>query len=231
MHSKGSNLKDSDKLPVTSNSEDSNKLQVTSYKLKTKNSSLVTRYSLLSSDSSLVTDKVTHKVARRSLFICLLVTCYLLFVTVPSSAGLIDRVVAYVDDTAITLSEFEKNYVRMKKTVSAISEDEVLNSMINSLLLLKEAKKMRIEAPTKDEILKDYVDVKIKSAIIIREEDVERFYNEHREDFKGKDYIYVRDEIERYLFELETNRQLKKHLEELRSHTEIRIQPAMDAGQ
>ncbi len=188
MHFKDSNIKDSNKLRVTSN------------KLKTKD-----KYPLL---------------------VGLLAACYLLLVTASCYAGLIDRVVAYVDETAITLSEFQKNYARTKETVSDISGENVLNSMINSLLLLKEAKKMRLEAPTKDEVIKEYIDVKIKSAIIIREEDVERFYREHTGDFKGKDYISVRDEIERYLFELETNRQLKKHLDELRSHAEIKIQLA-----
>lgn len=162
---------------------------------------------------------------RGFIFPLLLTTCYLLLVSV-CHAGLIDRVVAYVDDTAITLSEFETNYVRMKEAARDVSEENVLDTMINGILLLKEAKKMRLEAPTKDEVLKEYIDVKIKASIIIREDDVERFYREHTEDFHGRDYIYVRDEIERYLFELETNRQLKQHLDELRSRAEIKIQLA-----
>ena len=91
-------------------------------------------------------------------------------------------------------------------------------------LLLKEAKKMRLDAPTKDEILKDYIDIKIKAAIIIKDEDIDKFYNEHWKDFKDRDHAAVRGEIEKYLSELETNKQLKKHLEELRSRAEVKVQ-------
>lgn len=139
-------------------------------------------------------------------------------------AEVIDRVVAYVDDTAITLAEFQRNYARMREAVGTAGKEEALNSMINSLLLLKEARKMRLEAPSKDELLREYVDIKIRAAVIIKEEDIERFYRDHINDFNGKDYVLVRDEIEKYLFELETNRLLKRHLEDLRSRAEIKMQ-------
>lgn len=155
---------------------------------------------------------------------CLFIAAYVLLFAGYSSAKVLNRVVAYVDEAAITLSEFQENSQKIKKTLSDISDEDVLNSMINSLLLLKEAGKMRLEAPTKDEILKDFIDIKIKSSIIIKEEDIERFYREHRDDFKGKNYIAVRDEIEKYLFELETNKQLKKYLDELKANAEIKIQ-------
>ncbi|MEW5744142.1 MAG: hypothetical protein AB1805_01700 [Nitrospirota bacterium] len=130
-----------------------------------------------------------------------------------------------MDDTAITYSELREQYTAMSAAVGrAVSEEEVLNGMINSLLLLKEAKKMRLEAPSKDEQIREYIDIKIKAPIIIREEEIEAFYREHRAEFSGKEYITVRDDIERYLFELETNRQLKQHLEELRKHADIAVQ-------
>ena len=95
-----------------------------------------------------------------------------LFFTFTSTcfSEVIDRVVAYVDDTAITLSEFRENYIKMKKTVTDITEEDVINSMINRLLLIKEAKRMKLEAPTDDELLKDYIDIKIGSLILIKED-------------------------------------------------------------
>lgn len=142
----------------------------------------------------------------------------------PCRAAVVDRVVAAVDDTAITLSEFQEHYAAVAATVRNAERIDVLNSMINSLLLLQEARKMRLEAPTKDELVREYIDIRIKASIIIREEEIEAFYREHKAEFAGKDYIAVRDEIERYLFEAATNRQLKKHLEELRRNAEIAIQ-------
>lgn len=140
-----------------------------------------------------------------------------------SYAAIIDRVVAYVDDTAITLSEFEENYEKMKKTVADIKKEDVINSLINRQILINEAKRMRLEAPSDDEILKDYIDIKIGSLIFIKEDDIHKFYTENIAEFKGHDYLSVRDDIEKYLFNLEMNKQLKKHLEELRADREIKI--------
>jgi hypothetical protein len=153
----------------------------------------------------------------------LLVTGYWLLSTI-AYAAIIDRVVAYVDDTAITLSEFEETHNDMREKIKDITKDEVINSMINRELLLREARRMRLDAPTKDELVKDYIDIKIRSLIFIREGDIRAFYENNIDKFKGVDYLRVRDEIESYLFELETNRQLQSHLEQLRANAEIKIQ-------
>ncbi len=141
-----------------------------------------------------------------------------------NSAELIDRVVAYVDDQAITYSEFNDKLAKLKEAVPNISENEVINSMINSLLLLNQAKKMRLEAPTEDDLIKEYVDIWVKSRILIKEEQIRKYYDSHKQEFGGKDYFEVRDEIEKYLLELETNKELKEHLNELRRQSNIIIQ-------
>jgi hypothetical protein len=166
------------------------------------------------------------KLGFRKNYYCIFFLCSVLFILYSDLcfAELIDRVAAYVDDTAITYSEFKKRYLKVKETVPAVTEEEVINSMINGLLLLKEAKKMRLEAPTDDDLLKGYIDIKIKSSIVIKEDKISAFYKEHAAEFGGKDYFSVRDDIEKYLIELETNVQLKAHLEELRANTEIKIQ-------
>lgn len=142
----------------------------------------------------------------------------------PCSAELIDRVVAYVDDHAITYSEFRNRYEKLKKAVPDITEDEAINSMINTLLLLEEARKMRLEAASEDDLIKEYIDIRIKSRIVIKEEQTTEYYNHHKKEFEGRDYMSVRDEIEKYLQELETNKQLKGHLEELRKQSNIVVQ-------
>ena len=135
----------------------------------------------------------------------------------------LERVVAYVNNKAITLSEFQESAKKSRKTLVNVSDSDIINAMINNLLLLEEAEKIRLEAPDKDELVREYIDIKIKSSIIIREEDMERFYNENKGQFKGQDYLAVRDGIEKYLFELETNKQLKKNIEELRAKSDIKI--------
>ena len=157
-------------------------------------------------------------------YVCLLCFACCLLSSAFSHAEILERVVAYVNNNAITLSEFQESAQRTRKTLGNVSDSDIINSMINNLLLVEEAEKMRLEAPNKDELVRDYIDIKIKSSIRIREEDMERFYNENRGQFKGQDYLAVRDEIEKYLLELETNKQLKNHIEELRAKSDIKIQ-------
>jgi hypothetical protein len=112
----------------------------------------------------------------------------------------------------------------LKKVLPNLTEEEALNSMINNLLLLEQAHKMRLEAPSEDDLVKEYIDVRIKSRVYIKEDQLNAYYSEHKKEFGGKDYLSVRDGIERYLSELEINRQLKELLKELRNESNIVIQ-------
>jgi hypothetical protein len=159
----------------------------------------------------------------------LLITC-LLFFTLYSAPGsspfadIKDRVVAFVDDNAITLSELEAKYEETLKVTPAITKEEVLNTMINRLLLLDEARKMRLEAPTEDALLKEYIDLKIRSFIRIKEEEITDFYKKHISEFNGKELDDVREDIEKYLTEKEVNERLKSHISELRDKYCLRMQ-------
>lgn len=158
----------------------------------------------------------------RFILICLLIaiSCQLSAI---SRAELIDGVVAFVDESAITLSEFKETYEKTRKINPDISKKEVLNSMINKILLLTEAKKLKIEARNDEELLNEYIDLKVKAFIKIREEDLEDFYNKNTSEFKGASYETVRDKIEEYLAEREVNRLLKMHIDELRSKAYVKI--------
>lgn len=140
-----------------------------------------------------------------------------------SHAAMHDRVIAFVDDHAITLSELEESYKTANALSRTITRQEVLNTMINRVILLKEAKKYRIEAPTIDEVLKEYIDLKIRAFIRVNDAAIEKFYNENMQNFRGKGYEEVRDEIDMFLTEKELNERLKETLSELRKNAYIRI--------
>ncbi len=140
-------------------------------------------------------------------------------------AALSDRVIAFVDDHAITLSELVENYRTVNALSPGVTEEEVLNTMINRVVLLKEAKKYRIEAPTTEEELKEYIDLKIRALIRVNDADIERFYRANIQNFQGRDYEDVRDEIDLYLTEKELNERLKETLIDLRKKAYIRINP------
>ncbi len=165
-----------------------------------------------------------YKASKILLFFILLFTVHCLLFTVHCSAEVIDRVVAFVDDRAITMSELENNYKDTVKLMPDIKREEVLNTVINRILLLREAKKLRIEAPTKDAIIQEYIELKLKTIIKITEEDLKKFYEKNRNEFGNVEFDDVRDKIENYLIEKEVNQRLEKHIEELRSKAYIKIQ-------
>ncbi|MEK7197050.1 MAG: hypothetical protein AAB151_05230 [Nitrospirota bacterium] len=165
-----------------------------------------------------------YKASKILLFFILLFTVHCSLFTVHCSAEVIDRVVAFVDDRAITMSELENSYKDTVKLMPDIKKEEVLNTVINRILLLREAKKLRIEAPAKDAIIQEYIELKLKTIIKITEEDLKEFYEKNRNEFGNVEFDDVRDKIENYLIEKEVNRRLEKHIEELRSKAYIKIQ-------
>jgi hypothetical protein len=151
-------------------------------------------------------------------------TLFFAFHSSPDAAVIKNRIVGYVDSTAITLSELETRYLETRKVTPDITRREVLNTMINRVLLLREARKLRLEAPSEDELLKEYIDLKVRTLIRVKEEDIQDFYNKHKDEFEGKDLEDVRDTIENYLVEHQLNEQLKEHISELRKNTCVKVQ-------
>jgi hypothetical protein len=142
----------------------------------------------------------------------------------PLYAAIRDRVVAYVDNMAITLSELEERYAETTIVNPNITKEEVLNTMINRTLMLREAKKMRLEALSEHSLLNEYIDLKIKAFIRIKDETIREFYDSHIEGFQGKEFEAVREEIENYLTETELNQRLKAHINELREKACVQMQ-------
>jgi SurA-like N-terminal domain len=141
-----------------------------------------------------------------------------------SSGEIFDRVVAFVNNQAITLSEFQEQYRNTLKIAPDVTDNDVINTMINRLLLLDEARKYRIEAPTKDEMVKEYIDLKVRAFITVDEQEIEAFYEKNRSRFAGKAYEDVRGEIENYLTEKKLNERLTETLADLRKKAYIKIQ-------
>lgn len=134
-----------------------------------------------------------------------------------------DSIVAYVDNTAITYSEFKEKYYETLKTSPDIKKEEVLNTMINRILLIREAKKIGLDAPSDDELVNTYIELRIKVFIRIKDIEIKQFYEANVDEFRDKDFEDVRDEIEKYLIEVELNKRLKEHINEMREKACIKI--------
>ena len=92
------------------------------------------------------------------------------------------------------------------------------------MLLLREAKKLRIEGVNPDEVIREYIELKLKTFIKITEDDLREFYDKNRKEFGKTDFDDAREKIEEYLVEKEVNIRLKKHIEDLRTKAYIKIQ-------
>jgi hypothetical protein len=164
------------------------------------------------------------RMKQKALYIGMLLITLLFKLYASVHADIKDRVVAFVDNNAITLSELEAKYEETLKVTPAITKEEVLTTMVNRLLLLDEARKMKLEAPTEDALLKEYIDLKIRSFIRIKEEEITDFYKKHITEFHGRELDDVREDIEKYLTEKEVNERLKAHISELRERSCVRMQ-------
>ncbi len=147
-----------------------------------------------------------------------------------ASERLLEATVAVVEDEVITLTEFNEKYEAMKKGFPDIKKEEVLDAMINRLLLLREARFLRLSEtraliPVSDEdrIIDEYIDIKIRSSVRITEDEVRKYYEQHKDDFKGVAFQEVAESIEELLIEKKTNEFLKQHLKELRKRAYIVI--------
>lgn len=139
-------------------------------------------------------------------------------------AELIDRVCAFVDNDAITLSEFTKSYNETKARIPGVTKEDVLNTMINRILLKRAALSMKIAGTDEDRIITEYIELKVRSYVLIREEDIESYYNNNRNEFAGADIADVRADIEKFLTEQKVNSRLTALLSELRKQAYVKIQ-------
>jgi hypothetical protein len=163
----------------------------------------------------------------------LLLTSYFLLPT-SSHSEVLDRIVAIVDDEVVMFSEFNEAFQRALNSGIEVTQEEVLNGLINRVLLLKQAKKYHREhifaARTREDgnvLINEYIEKRIKAFIRIPFDEIELFYGENKEFFSPQDennFYDVRDEIEVYLREDELNKRLIRHIEELREKAYIRIQ-------
>jgi hypothetical protein len=139
--------------------------------------------------------------------------------------------VAIVNNNVILLSEYKEALQAAKKSDEKVTEDAALNEMINRVLMLEQAKKLRLgqmdnsAGPVDDnKIINEYIDRRIRSFVHIPIQEIESYYIDNKEQFTGKAFYEVKDEIEDHLTEEELKIKLAENVEELRRRAYIRIQ-------
>jgi hypothetical protein len=173
---------------------------------------------------------VNKKIIFKNLiFILLITSCFLL----PdlSHSEILERIVAIVNNNVILLSEFKDALKAAKMSDEKVTEDAVLDEMINRVLMLEQARKMRLgqmedaTGPVDDnKIVNEYIDRRIRSFVHIPIEEIESYYLNNRKQFGSKSFSEAKDEIEDHLTDGELKLKIAEHVEELRKKAYIRIQ-------
>jgi hypothetical protein len=139
--------------------------------------------------------------------------------------------VAIVNDNVILLSEYEETLQAAKRSDEKLTDDMVLNEMIDRILILEQAKRLRlsiIEDPAAvvndDRTINEYIERRIKAFVYIPIDKIESYYLSKRGQFGSKTFSEAKDEIENHLAEGELKIKLAEHVEELRKKAYIRIQ-------
>ncbi len=140
-----------------------------------------------------------------------------------SRAEIIDRVVAYVDDRAITQLELDMVHQRALSSGLRPTKADTLEKLINRILLVNEALKLRMKGDSEEELVHEYIDLKVRAFITLRDTDVKQYYIENRWKYKGVPYESLKDDIRKLLEEKKVNINLRRLLEKLHDEADIRI--------
>jgi hypothetical protein len=140
-----------------------------------------------------------------------------------ATGATIDRVVAYIDDTAITERELNAQHKKDISLYPSRTRRQTLEAMINTSLMIRDARKLRLWAKNDSELLQKYLDLKVRAVILVSERDIATFYKENRDRYAGRDLKDLKPEIRKYLEEFNYNTVLKELIAGLREAALIRI--------
>ncbi|MBF0541986.1 MAG: hypothetical protein HQK91_11120 [Nitrospirae bacterium] len=141
-----------------------------------------------------------------------------------SAAELIDRVVAFVDDDVITLRELDNQYENLHSKDNTVTKEMTLNTMVNQLLIEKDAVRRRITGTTKEDTINKYINLYVKSQIFIKDKDIDYYYNENINNLKGQNIKDIRDKINEILTEKQINVKLWELINNLKNKSYVKIQ-------
>ena len=190
--------------------------------------------------------KSTRKKRKLLIFVALAVVVvagailfYFLYLQDPSR-----QVLARVNDDKITVDQFNKELAKVEPALirEMLREEpnNLLERMIVRTLLLQEAKKQGVTAPTKtykdatsntlppdESIIAELIGKKFPSPPEVTREEVEGFYKMYKDRMEGRPLKEVAPAIEQYIREAKSREALGQFLEEIRKNAKVDI----DQGQ
>lgn len=147
----------------------------------------------------------------------------MLLLTTAAEARTIDRIVAFVDDYAITQVELDASYKDAIARQPSLTLSEVLDAVITRYLLLREARRAHIDYEDEDKAIAEFLSIKLRAAIRVNEAHIREFYSENMFDFIGVPYDQARDIIEQKLTDFEFQYRLASLVRELKNSSRIKL--------
>jgi hypothetical protein len=146
-------------------------------------------------------------------------------------AGLLERVVAVVNDDVILHTELQEAVRISEASGDRGAEQEILEKMIERKLVLEQAKVFRLAHDTYDEeereaqkLIDGYVESRIKPFIHVSFEEIENYHAARGEDFGGRNVYESWDDIENILRNEKLEAKLEEHVAALKKNAYIRRQ-------
>ena len=153
------------------------------------------------------------------------------------------QILAQVNDDKITVDQFNKELAKVEPTLirEMLREEpnNLLERMIVRALLLQEAKKQGVSAPTKtykdaaanplpadESIIAELIGKKFPAPPEVTREEVEGFYKMYKSRMEGRPLKEVAPAIEQYIREAKSRETLGQFLEEIRKNAKVEIKQA-----
>jgi hypothetical protein len=174
-----------------------------------------------------------QEIMRRWLYILCVSFFIILLSGYVGQSEILDRVVAIVNNDLILLTEFKEELKRVRSEGNDITDQEVLQGMIKQMIILEEANKYlmsenydvyQLTTNQKQKLIDEYIEKRIKAFIHIPFEDIEKYYQENKDDFNDKDLYGAWDEIEQIIKREQLKTKLDDHVDLLMKKAYIRIQ-------
>jgi hypothetical protein len=144
---------------------------------------------------------------------------------------MIERIVAIVNDDVILQSELQEAVKRETAGAKAVDRKVVLDSLIARILILQEVHRTDPGVESyiagsreENELVSDYIKKRIVSLIHVPFREIEEYYNQHREEYGGRDVYSVWADIEEILRKKKTPSAIAEHVRKLREKAYIRVQ-------
>jgi len=164
-----------------------------------------------------------------------LISCLILFFTATnlmnSYGEIIERIVAIVNNNIILLSELTEECKSATQSGEEVDKKKILNRMIDDVLLLQEAAKFGMGTGVRYEkkkdaqtVIKEFIQIRIRAFIHIPQQEIEEYYNAHRDQYQNKGFFEARDEIEDRMADERMKTRLAAYIDELRRKAYIRVQ-------